>query len=213
MSTFTVHLIQLNGEVSDDRDFKNANAVQPLIWRALCEKYKRPFSLLDMPLFQMLFTGELTDDEALCVAFTLDAVWVKKENIPRLVYALEVFWELYGSKDFAVTLPNVIAYLKECAAVDIRGVCFSISLVESAWSLSDPDGENERPFNFDKDKHTALGATRDQEGLEPVELGAVLATIAEEKEKGTKALLDMQEAKTGRTSSSRPNLSNIGRHD
>lgn len=183
MSAFEVYVIDAAGDVNPLGEVRNPHGAAPHIWRLLSQKYgvADPLSAMngyDTPLWKLFRSGRLTDDENTLLGFTFDGVWVARENIPRLLTAIERWWpgnrqqwSEFDKKFYEVT-PTLegVAELLRTVPDDARGVCFNPTSVNSnPWSITltcacptcgdEHSLDEDRPFNFDKDKMNADGKT------------------------------------------------------
>lgn len=189
MSCVEIYAINRDGDVVDFGEARNSHGYAPHIWEVLSQKLcgtSFPWSSKDVPVWKKFRDPSVSENERIVLGATYDAVWIKRENIPRLVTALEAFWEKHATiypqetrpsmfstpVPVAVyrTIPALIEILVKIAADDkYRGVCFNATSVNgNPWRVREPqEGEDydddPRAFNFDKD-------TQDTNGNEPWEL-------------------------------------------
>lgn len=166
MSAVEIYAIRPNGEAVDYGDVGGAMACAPLIWSELCGRYLNdPYGYLVKKtqdrLWRLFYEpGPISQTDRICLGFTFDDVWVKRENLPGLADALEEFWKGLG-KDYVPTIPAVVEKLRAAIAEDIRGVCFNQTSVNgNPWEVliwpegadtKEDDPSDRRPFNFDRD--------------------------------------------------------------
>jgi hypothetical protein len=164
MSRFTIYTITQTGDALPFRFVNSGMTGVYFIWGALSKKYDLPRNPMsgDMPIWAEFDGTKLITDERVVLGFTFDNVWVRRDQIPRLVAALQAFWERHGA-GIRPTIPEIIEGLQAAFQEPqdtVRGVCFQhTSVSESAWVLFDSDDLNYegRPFNFDTDEKTYFG--------------------------------------------------------
>ncbi len=174
MSCSTVYKIMPDGAVEHFADVRNGSACAPVIWSRLCEKVGLRRWGDEGKLWPLMGTGRFTRDEDVCLAFTFDGAYVRREHIPELVTALRAFWNVVDVPDadgyhISPTIPGLADALERLLAepeAEVRGACFRMtSVAEHPWWLyaRNEDGEREdddegRSFNFDHDKINAYRA-------------------------------------------------------
>lgn len=197
MSYTTVYTIEPDGDVKRCATANNAWGTAPLIWDLCSEASGVPSPMRfsareeDLKQFWALFNSGRLDptrlkislhapphiDEAAILntllGFTYDRVWVKRENIHRLVEALTWLDQLVCQpRDRVRTAFDVAKIIdglergpksinpEAVARPEIRGVCFGMTSVsDTGWRKKfyhEGDDPNEvdpddRPYNFDRD--------------------------------------------------------------
>lgn len=179
MSYAEVFRILPNGDVESFKEVRNGSAGAPVIWSHLSEKLGLKRYGDEAKLWARLADPAFTRAERVCLVFTYDGAWVKRENIPELVKALRAMWTVIDVPDregyrISPTIHGMADALEELyAEPEIRGACFRMtSVCNNPWALddeADEEYEEMRSFNFDRDKLNAYKA-------EPVEVVDTAAT-------------------------------------
>src|SRR5271155_1220143 len=168
MSYTGVHKIKANGEVENVGDAHNSHGWCMHIWRSLDGVYRAGCGAMEyQKLWKMFGKPPMTERDAIVLGATFDAVWIKQEELPRLIAALESFWETHktiridGNLMAVVpTIPRVIGFLKEIAAdATARGACFhGTSTTDDPWFGTAASEDEDSPrFVFGKDTTTRHG--------------------------------------------------------
>lgn len=160
MSRAETYKIEKNGDVTFAFSARNSFGGAYAIWETLRRKHNVPeggaMNRFD-EVWKLPQTKKLDETDLIVLTCTFDRVWVRHENIPRLIAALEAFWpqmQKYLSATIADTVPLIVEGLRDFVLPmkEIRGICFNHTSVNvSPWTVYDGDEEG-RPFNFDKDK-------------------------------------------------------------
>lgn len=154
MSALEIYYVAADGDVEWLGEVRNPHGGAPWIWRVLSAKYgvDDPFQYSNSnsdkgeALWKLHDSGRLTEAENTLLGWTFDAVWVKRENVPRLVAAVEAWWpdnrkqwSEFDHKFFDVTptLPGMVEVLKNLPA-DARGVCFNQTSARPAATSTGP---------------------------------------------------------------------------
>lgn len=177
MSYISLFTFLPDGDAHEQAQIRNATAGALWIWRALDHKYRTRCSILQYgKLWKLFNTGKLSELDNITMGVSFDRVWVKKENLPKLIEALKAFSNEFCEQpvqisspfDFAAaqdgpvkvddTIPRLIAALKACLEMDILGVAFNhTSVGEAFWELYEkPDrpatDEELREANISEDE-------------------------------------------------------------
>lgn len=178
MSRIEIYAIMArDGEVIRYDEAYNAPACALHIWDTLSWKYCcEAFALhsAESPrVWELFATDRMALRDSIVLGFTYDRVWVKRENLPRLVKALRSFWEDHFDmfethrmtypkperKPIVDTIPRVADILERMSKDEtIRGACFNqTSVCSNPWLTKVPDADPEdydnryKRFNFDND--------------------------------------------------------------
>lgn len=155
MSYVSLFTFLPNGEAHEQAQIRNATAGALWIWRALDHKYKTRCSILQYAKLWKLFnSGKLSELDNITLGISFDRVWVKKENLPKLIEALKAFSnefceqpvQISSPLDFVSaqegpvkvdnTIPRLIIALTACLEMDILGVAFNhTSVGEAFWEV------------------------------------------------------------------------------
>jgi hypothetical protein len=181
--------VRLDGSVTPYAVVPNAYAGSLHICRTLAQEYRRPLDAWGIyrakELGDLFGTDILAPNDAIVLGFTAGSVWVRRENIERLIGALRAFWEEHSSFSSLLgetialppTIPGVIDALQAARdEPELRGVCFNqTSVVATVWH---PVGwtPEPRPFNFDLDDLTLEGV-RPWELFEALEAAGAFGSI------------------------------------
>lgn len=161
MSRLEIYAVDRKGLPQGYEEVSNSAACAYTIWSTLSkELLGQEFSLSaaskdgNYPLWQAVNDGSIELEWRLCLAFTLDAVWVHRQNIPRLCGALDKFWKKYGAnKGISPTIPGAILALTNIwNDHDLLGAAFNITSVNSnPWVKIYADGKRHRRISvYDK---------------------------------------------------------------
>jgi hypothetical protein len=117
-------------------------------------------------LGKLFGSPRLSLTDSILLGFTGTHCWVRRENVPRLVDAIDDFWRkhhnfttLMGQDvEAEPTLPRVAQVLRRAAQDEaLRGVCFNqTSVVTDPWRAPFEPG---KPYNFDRDRFTVSGVS------------------------------------------------------
>lgn len=169
MSYTGVHKISADGTVKNVGDVRNSSGWCMHIWRSLAADYSVPVRMFEYePLWEMFGKSPMSERDSIVLGATFDAVWVKHENLSRLIAALESFWTSHSTMvdmdgrtvGVVATIPGVVSLLKDIASdATARGACFyATSTTDDPW-YGKPEGEDEDAprFVFGKDTTTRHG--------------------------------------------------------
>jgi len=164
MSRVVVYKILPDGDAIEHGEARNAMAGALWIWNTLAKERGLSLDLLRFePLWELFCTDRLSRDQSIVLGFTFDGVWIRRENLPRVVAPLRAFWRAnvstrVGASQISPTIPVICDLLESAAALDIRGVCFNQTSVNAnPWWIAPEDDEEGRPFNFDRDTQNSHG--------------------------------------------------------
>ena len=174
MSCVEVYYIDSKGDVRMFAEAHNAFGGAMLIWMAIKEKYDIQTSFFDWaPVWRLAGLNTTPQHERIVLAFTFDNVWVKKENIQKLIDALSQFEsELPADrKGNNSTLQQLLEIFRKANSdSDVHGLCFNqtsvngnpwrkqmlyAEAVETIKGMTPDRFAEERPerrFNFNRDK-------------------------------------------------------------
>lgn len=168
MSRASVYWITPSGDVEDFEDVRNASAGAPFIWSRLSKEIGLRAYGDEETLWKLFGTGKFKRAWDIVLGFTFDGIWVRREHVPEVADALDVFWKEFGAPEIVDTIPCLATALRKLLETypEARGACFQMTSVCShPWRLWEklPNGErNEeedpRSFNFDRDTVNAYGA-------------------------------------------------------
>ncbi len=169
MSYMRIFVIKKNGDLESVKKFGNSHRGGPLLWDWIERKYmpydksKWEFSVFihrdkeGMDKFWKLVEDDrLPEYQRIALYHTYDGVMVKKENLKRLVDALEM---MASDMEDCGHLLDQVDFLKGKVLDrnDILGICWQqSSTVGSAWGSEGviyDENENSRPFNIYKDNY------------------------------------------------------------
>lgn len=150
-------------ETGDSRRYgeaSNAFGGAYTIWESLSRKYDVTFSLMSdaIQIWSLADTDKISTNDNTVLKFTFDRVWVRRDNIHRLVTPLRAFCvEFIDGKQIAKTLPALIEILERAAQDEaIEGVSFNqTSVCANPWWVRNEDDEYDdgRPYNLRKDSN------------------------------------------------------------
>lgn len=148
MSETEIYTIEDDGTVRYYGGGHNAHGGAMHVWNTLSEKYLgRGFLFIDpKSLWGMLGAGRLTEEEDVLLSFTFDYSWCRREDLPRLINALEVFWQHHNTfrssegvdLPVAPTIRELADHLTALVASpnSFRGVCFNqTSVNDNPWRV------------------------------------------------------------------------------
>ena len=179
MSCVRTYKITQDGKVLSHEDVRNPWGCAMYVWTTMTEKYlgKTPGFCDNFPVWKLFATPKMSERDSIVMGFTFDGVWIKRENIPRLVTALRSFWEDHHTSrwpdgtvhEVVPTIPRVADILEGIATDEtIKGVCFNqTSVCSNPWWVRTGEDEG-RPFDFTVD-------TKDLNDHEPWELFEAMA--------------------------------------
>lgn len=164
MSYVTIYGIDSEGDVERYGEAKNNHGYAPLVWQYLTVQYGihptgKPYDLTPMwnyqPLWDMEKAGKLERLDALLLGSTYDRVWVRRALVPELIEGMRAFHKRYVvPNNFVETISEAADRLTEWLAgnPDDRGVAFNMCSADSSfWEVYDPEAEESRPYNIDRD--------------------------------------------------------------
>jgi len=187
MSCVEIYAFDKDGNSHEYGEARNSHGGAMMIWDHLWVKYRlaqkdseyyprtdehgecpscgRPGRLSftgDLQLLWDLFKdSRVTDLDRVLLGFTFDRVWIKKENLSRLIGPLDMFFKIaIESSGYAETLGKVVAHLRRAADdPDVIGVAFNQTSVTGdpyfgqRLVREDPDGFDDewRPYNLNTD--------------------------------------------------------------
>lgn len=153
MSYATVYKILLTGDVEHFADVRNGAAGAPVIWRKLGEKVGLAGYGREDAVWDLFGKGRFTRQEDLCLGFTFDGAYVRKEHLGELAEALEAFHAAHCA-GLVPTIAGMAEALRRLEKEDVRGACFrQTSVCDHPWSLRvEGDEDERRSFNFERDK-------------------------------------------------------------
>lgn len=178
MSALEVYVIDASGEVAGSYDARNSHGGAPHIWRQIAAKYGFEDPMMALisskpgatdAFWKLQGSGKLTPIEDDMLAFTYDAIWVRRANVLRLIASISAWFaenrlmRSYEGKmvEVAATLDVTAGILRRVLAEhpDCMGVCFNMTSVNSSpWCKPDPANEDEvLPIVIGKDTHDANG--------------------------------------------------------
>lgn len=160
MSYASVYKIRQDGDVETYAEVRNGMAGAPVIWRKLGEKVGLGRFGDEDKLWKLFGTGRFSRQDDLCLGFTFDGTYVRREHIPELVEALEAF-HLAHCEGIVPTISGMAKALRRLYDEDpgARGACFQqTSVCENPWSFYDGENDESRSFNFDRDTVNAYKA-------------------------------------------------------
>lgn len=150
MSRITINVFGLDGACREHAEVSNAMAGAFLIWRSLSDKYGLAFNLSHvdrgLEIWKACEKGLLSELDSICVRFTFDRVWVKREHAPRLVEALRAFHRGHvEGTDITPAIAEVADEIERAASnPEILGFSFNQTSVSSnQWF----EGEDAVPYN------------------------------------------------------------------
>lgn len=146
----------------------NAEAGSMHICRTLSAKYRCPFDPFGLyrarAIGDLFGSPKMSEQDSVVLGFTFDRVWVKRENIDRLVQALTAFWEAHSTfvtltgeeLPAPPTIPKIIKILSKAAGDQkLKGVCFNhTSVAPNLWTQ--PNANKNRAARFDFDVNLAM---------------------------------------------------------
>lgn len=96
MSHVDINAFGPDGACREIAQVRNGMAGAMTIWTELSQKYRleMPFSSMrdgKLPIWTACNQGKVSEADSICVRFTYDNVWVKRENTPKLIEALRMF--------------------------------------------------------------------------------------------------------------------------
>jgi hypothetical protein len=135
----------------------NGMAGALVIWRAMAFKYGlEPIGgharamETEEKVWKHCNAGKMSRVDTICVRFTYDRVWVKKENCVPLADALTEFHRghVHGT-GINPTVLGVANGLRHAACDNLLGVAFrQTSVIENPWCTYDDGGETEIPYDL-----------------------------------------------------------------
>jgi hypothetical protein len=167
MSFMEIFAFNREGDAEDYGDARNSWGGAMHIWNSLSKKYGfGDFPMMrteNVPIWEACTEGKLNEHDTVTCKFTFDRVWVKSENIPRLIESLCVFVrEFVDGTNVARTLPAAIEILQKAHSdPGVIGVAFNQTSVGEAWCGQIPipcehcggtDTDDYRPYNLHKDE-------------------------------------------------------------
>lgn len=156
VSYTTLYKVPESGEIELAGEFHNSHRGAMLVWMLMSEAYlHRPFSLSNdvqsaKPTWNLWKNPDVRLSDRIVMASTFDKIMVKRENIPRLVQAIED----YSRRFDPGTLLKQACILKELASDE---TCFAVcwnqtSVCADAWYVpGETDDEEWRPFDLSRD--------------------------------------------------------------
>lgn len=215
MSRVTVYAIRNDGQVESFGDARCAPACAMHIWHELYKQWfnkPMPFGDSCESLWREFYNPQRPELERIAMGFTFDTVWVKRENIERLVDALKAFWRGHAFIDYrgcahavSDTIPKVVDLLERVAVEDVRGVCFQqTSVADTVWWMRDGEDDDGHMFVFGKDEETRYGTPFELfEALAPKPRAAFVVMcndaavgVAEDKAQADAMIVEAKEAAT-----------------
>ncbi|MHA1137994.1 MAG: hypothetical protein ACTSSE_16055 [Candidatus Thorarchaeota archaeon] len=172
MSYMTLYSVPKEGELKEEKEFHNAHLGAHVIWMMLCDKYIDDEYYLQQSHTPKLW--KLSKDERLPVwerivlMTTYDKVIVKLENLPKVIWAMNKFYEEYKTRypDKGCHLPE---HAKELQRIFDEGTAFGVcwnqtSVCDGVWYVYDTceccgqDLVESRLFDMSKEKDSTYGA-------------------------------------------------------
>jgi len=155
MSYTTLYKVPESGEIVVSREFHNAFRGGYLIWENLAKRYLGVNSVALLLLhdgmedvWKLAERGDVPWAHKVALMTTFDGVMVRRENLPRLIDALEQY-----ARDFIDPghIPEQIEALRELVDdEDCFAACWQQTSVTSAWSVSLPNDET-RMYDVSRD--------------------------------------------------------------
>ena len=154
-----------NGLAEGDAEFRNSHGVCPMVWTALCTKYRTliyPDDPLTRATYRDIFTewGDLWAAakerltlrawEHLALQFTYDNALVKRRDFTALADALERFEDAHNLPGRVCHLTAIAARLRELMLeddVDAVGL-YGTSVGENPWWEHDPAPDESTPYDI-----------------------------------------------------------------
>lgn len=151
MSSLDIYAFYRDGDAFSYKSAKNSWGGGWVIWEELTKKYRCKDGGFGGGKFRDLWTqctaGKLNDEDTITCLFTLDWVWVKKENAVQLAENLLVFARVHDTPHY--TLHVAAGILKDASKDDnIIGVAFNMSSVgEGLWYRHSDEADEYVPYN------------------------------------------------------------------
>lgn len=176
MSRCEIYAFDQKGDAQYYGDAQNAWGGAMAIWMEMSKAYGLTYSMMSetCPLWERFNSGRigyrLDKRDDIVLGFTFDRVWVRKENIGKLIDALQSFYdERISTKDIVPTIVGIVEVLRKAAGDEgIQGVAFNQTSVSDAfWHLYPPSphedcgdedcdpcylADNGRPYNLNTDE-------------------------------------------------------------
>ena len=160
MSNCQLFIVRRNGDVELFREVGNALGSAFLIWKSLSDKYKLDFKLGENKstggVEKLVYNTNTPLFERIALVHTFEGVWVKRENMPALINALEDFVALNLSPNLGSTLQGMTTALRQAFLLqDVIGVALNqTSGSKPFWFIPTTDGvpaTSFRVYNMTKD--------------------------------------------------------------
>lgn len=154
MSAIEINVFGLDGACRPYGEVRNAMDGALTIWERLSDKYRLPFHPWKtedgFPIWKACNQGKLSEADRICVLFTFDNAWVRREHVAKLVEALRAFHAGHVAGTGITPSIAAVADALEAAAKDetILGFSFNQTSVNSNPWFSYSDGADEpTPYN------------------------------------------------------------------
>lgn len=154
MSYMALYMINKDGDAICYEEYANSHGYDPYIWTALCHKHNIGTWFVDEnanKLEQLAANPKVPWFERTVLETTFDYAIIRKEDIPKVVSALEKFEEAYHNEGHVNHIPAVISALQKLANENIIGVCFyPTSTIDNPWVLYNGKEDLSVPYNIFK---------------------------------------------------------------
>lgn len=152
MSSTKIYAVKQNGDVVSFKSVHNAWGGAMHVWNSLNEEYGLNDSMFTgyKKTWKELGTGVYEAFEDIVLGSTFDMVWVKKENIDKLIKAFGKYCDKYDGSNLQKQI-EILNDIKNDGQYIGVSWC-QTSVADDLWDFYDDEEDELMPYNINKGK-------------------------------------------------------------